>query len=269
VAIPVVIAKNTTVGDIFLTRLGINVPASPGQVTLSGVADAPATYFEVCSDESLVAAVAAGDITINDGSSDLSVDEGGAYLEASGNLNGPVSGAAVGRLLRLLDPTGRYTEAIDIVMHDAAAADPGASSDGALYYNTTIDMWMSYDLDRGKWLSLEGDTFQVGQSGNIPVGTYLKGVAGKTLSSTLGYTAPYNGTIVSMSFSQTNADDTDFEAIASGVQIGTLDTGGDISGYDNTLDGDFSQGDVLAVRNDAAGEGARDPQVWVRMKWRA
>lgn len=268
-AFPVVIAKNTTGGDIFLTRLGINVPAAPGQVTLTGAVDASSTFFEVCSDESLITAVTAGDITINDGTGDLSTAEALSYLDASGNMNGPVTGSVAGRLIRLLDATGRYTEVTDIVLLDPAAADPPASTDGALYYNTTIQMWMSYDESRGKWLSLEGDTFQVGQNGVVPVGTYLKGVAGKTLSSSIGYTAPFNGTVVSVSFSQAAADDTDFEIMASGAQVEAVNTGGATSGYDNALDGDFDQGDILAVMNDAAGTGVRDPQVWVRMKWRA
>jgi len=269
VALPVVIAENTTGGDIFLSRIGVNVPAL-STVNLSGAADDPATFFECATDESLIAAVTADDITINDGTSDLSSAEGLAYLNASGNLNGPVTGAAVGALIRLLDLTGRYTEVTDIVLHDPAAADPaGPSTNGDLYYNTVIEMWMAYDEGRGKWLSLEGDTFQVGQNGVVPVGTYYKGVAGKTLSATLGYTAPFNGTIVSMSFARSNTADTDFEVMASGAQIETLNTGAGASGYSNTLDGDFSQGAILAVRNDADGGQTRDAQVWVRMKWRA
>ena len=266
---PVVIATNNTGGDIELTRIGITVGAG-ATVNLAGGADDPATFFECCNDETLIAAVSAGNITINDGTSDLSVAEGEAYLDASGNMNGPVTGATAGALIRLMDTTGRYTEIANISMFDPAAVDPGgAASDGDLYYNTVLDMWMSYDEGRGKWLSLEGDTFQVGQSGTIPVGTYLKGVAGKTLSDVLGYTAPYNGTVVSVTFTQANADDTDFEIMSSGVQIETVNTGGATSGFDNTVDGDFSQSNILSVRNDADGTGIRDPQVWVRMKWRA
>ena len=268
-ALPIVIAENTTGGAIDLTRIGIIVGAGATE-NLAGGADDPATFFECCTDESLITAVAAGDITINDGTSDLSVDEALAYLDASGNMNGPVTGAAVNRLVRLSDATGRYTEVTDVGIFDSGAADPGgAPSDGDMYYNTTLDMWMSYDEGRGKWLSFEGDTFQVGQNGNVPTGTYFKGVAGKTLSASLGYTAPYNGTVVTITFSQRDADDTDFEVMASGVQIGAIDTGGATSGYDNSVDADFSQGDILAVRNDVAGVGVRDAQIWVRMKWRA
>jgi len=269
VSIPIVIAKNPTGGDIYLSRLGVTVPAG-NQETLCGVVDAPASFYEVCSDDSLIAQVTAGNIVINDGTSDLATNEALAYLDASGNMNGPVTGAAANKLLRLLDTSGRYTEVTDQALWPSGAADPvGAPGDGDLYYNTALDMLMAYDAGRGKWLSTEGDTFQVGQNGNVPVGTYYKGVAGKTLSATLGYVAPFNGTVISMSFSMTTAVNTDFEAMASGVQIEALNTGGAATGYSTSLDGDFSQGDVLAVMNDATGAQTRDAQCWVRMKWRA
>lgn len=268
---PVVIAKNATGGDIFLSRLGVNVPAL-GTVNLSGVTtDDPATFFECCVDESLIAAVSAGNITINDGTSDLSIPEALSYLDASGNLNGPVTGATAGAFVRLLDSTGRFTEAANVKLYDPAAADPAvpAPANGDMYYNTTLEMWMAYDANRGKWLSFEGDTLQVGQNGVVPVGTFFKGVAGKTLSAVLGYTAPYDGTVVTMTFSKTDANNTDLNVKASGVTVETLTTGAATSGYDNTLDGDFSQGDVLAVENDAGGAQIRDGQIWVRFKWRA
>jgi hypothetical protein len=266
VALPTVIAKNQTGTAILLERLGVEVPASPLTITLTDYA----TFYEVSSDETLNTRVTAGDIVINDGVSDLTLAEALGYLDATGNLNGPVSGAAQGKMLRLLDATGRYTEAVGSKIYDPAAADPAvpAPADGDMYYNTTLEMWMSYDAGRGKWLSFEGDTFQVGQNGVVPVGTYYKGVAGKTLSDTLGYTAPYNGTVITMSYSRTDVNATSFEVMASGVQIETFASAA-VSGYSNTLDGDFSQGDVLAVRNDAAGAQTRDAQVWVRMKWRA
>jgi len=266
VALPTVIAKNQTGTAILLESLGLTAPAAPGTITLTDYA----TFFEVAADTTLNTRVNAGDIVINDGANDLSTAEALGFLDATGNLNGPVTGASQGKMLRLLDATGRYTEAVGAKIYDPAAADPAAPapSNGDMYYNTTLEMWMSYDATRAKWLSFEGDTFQVGQNGVVPVGTYYKGVAGKTLSDTLGYTAPYNGTVITMSYSRTDANATAFEVMASGVQIESFASAA-VSGYTNTLDGDFSQGNVLAVRNDAAGAQTRDAQVWVRMKWRA
>jgi len=103
-AMPVVIAKNQTGSDIDLDRLGLRVPAS-GQLTLTD----SASYTECTEDASLETAVTSGDIVINDGNSDLSTAEALGYLASSGNLDGPVSGAAANVVLRLRDSTGRYT----------------------------------------------------------------------------------------------------------------------------------------------------------------
>ena len=263
-ALPVVIAKNQTGTGILLESLGLTCPAAPGTITLTDFA----TFFEVASDATLENRTSTGDIVINDGTSDLNTAEALGYLDATGNLNGPVTGSATGRILRLQDATGRYTEAAGSAIYDPAAVDPGAASEGDMYYNTVLQMWMSYDAVRGKWLSFEGDTFQAGQNGVVPVGTYYKGVAGKTLSATLGYAAPYNGTVITLTYARTNSDATAFEVMASGAQIGSVASAA-TSGYLNTLDGDFSQGNILSVRNDAAGANTRDAQVWTRLKWRA
>jgi hypothetical protein len=263
-ALPVVIAKNQTGTAILLPRLGLSCPAAPVPITLTDFA----TFFEVAAEDVLQTRIIALDIIVNDGTSDLPPAEALAYLDATGNLNGPITGAAAGRILRLQDTTGRYTEAADTAIYDPAAADPGAAVEGDMYYNTTLQMWMSYDAARGKWMSFEGDTFQVGQNGVVPVGTYYKGVAGKTLSTSLGYAAPYNGTVITLTYTRSNSDATAFEVMAGAAQIESVSSAA-TSGYDNTLDGDFSQGDILAVRNDAAGGNTRDAQVWTRLKWRA
>ena len=158
-ALPIVIAKNQTGTAILLDRIGVTVPASPLTITLTDYA----TFYEVSADETLNTRVTAGDIVINDGTSDLTLAEALGYLDATGNLNGPVSGAAQGKMLRLMDSTGRYTEAVGSQIYDPAAADPAvpAPAEGDMYYNTTIQMWMSYDATRGKWLSFEGDRFAI------------------------------------------------------------------------------------------------------------
>jgi hypothetical protein len=263
VALPVAIAKNQTAGDIDLTDIDLTVPAS-SQITLTDYVK----FYEAAASVSLNTEINNDTILINDGIQDLTKAESLDYLDTTGNLNGPVTGSAAGKIVRLLDTTGRYTEAAGNVIHDPAAADPAAGSAGDMYYNTVLEMWMSYDATRGKWLSFEGDTFQVGQNGTVPVGVYYKGVAGKTLSASLGYTAPFNGTVVSLTYTRTDSDLTAHEVMASGAQIESVSSAA-TSGYDNSLDGDFSQGNILAVRNDSAGNATRDAQIWVRLKWRA
>jgi len=262
-AIPTVIAKNQTGTGIFLPRLGLTCPASPGTITLTDFV----TFFEVASEEVLETKVSTGDIVINDGDSDLSTAEALGFLDATGNLNGPVAGLTAGRILRLADTTGRYTESAANKLYDPSATDPAGGAEGDLYYNTVLDLWMSYDSARGKWLSVEVASFQTGHNGVTPVGNYYRGVSGKTFSNTIGYTAPYKGTVVGVTYTRGNAAATAFEVTANGA-LTTSSASAATAGLDNSLNGDFNQGDILALRNDAAGNSTQDAQVWVRMKWR-
>jgi hypothetical protein len=111
VALPTVIAKNQTGTAIDLPRLGLTCPASPGTITLTDFA----TFYEVTSEEVLNTRVAAGDIVINDGTSDLGTSEALAFLDATGNMNGPTSGSA-NALVKLSDTTGRYTSVTGVTI---------------------------------------------------------------------------------------------------------------------------------------------------------
>lgn len=131
-AMPVVIAKNQTGSDIDLTRLGVRVPAL-GDLTLSGTADAPATYIECTQDESLEVAVSSGDIIINDGVNDLSTAEALVYLNASGNLDGPATGAAANVVLKLADASGTKTISTGVTIDGSNnISTPGALSASVL-----------------------------------------------------------------------------------------------------------------------------------------
>lgn len=111
-ALPVVIAKNQTGTPILLPRLGVACPASPGTIVLTDEAN----FFEVASEEVLEQRVSAGDIVINDGTVDLSTDSALAYLNATGNMNGPVGAVAGDTLIKLDGSTGRYTKATGIAV---------------------------------------------------------------------------------------------------------------------------------------------------------
>ena len=109
-ALPVVIAKNQTGSPIFLPRLGITVPASPDTITLTDFA----SFYEISWEAVLQTEVLAGNVIINDGVADLSAAAAAGYLDATGNLNGPVTGLANNVLLKLSGTSGRYTTATGI-----------------------------------------------------------------------------------------------------------------------------------------------------------
>ena len=121
-ALPVVIAKNQTGSPISLTRLGLVAPASPSTFTLTDFA----SFFEIAADSTLNTNVNSGDIVINDGTTDLSATLGDAYLAATGNFNGPVTGLVDGALIKLDGTSGRYSKATGIIVDNSDNVDLGA-----------------------------------------------------------------------------------------------------------------------------------------------
>lgn len=102
-SLPVIIAKNQTGTDIFLPTLGVAVPGS-GQLELT--INSP--YEEISRDAVLHSAISSGDIIINDGSIDLLISEGIAYIELNNKIG--FSGSAIGgALVKLEGTSGRLS----------------------------------------------------------------------------------------------------------------------------------------------------------------
>lgn len=150
-----------------------------------------------------------------------------------------------------------------------AATNPSSAYlvDGMRYYNTSIQKWMVYDGTRSKWLSEESVTFQVGRNGDVTAGEYYRGVNGVQLSSTSGYPALLDGTVVGLSYTRSDSDSATFEVVEGGSAVAELASSA-TSGSSVSLDGDFSQGGVLAVRNKAGSNDVSYAQVWVTVRWR-
>ena len=109
---PTVIAKNQTGTPILLPRLGQTAPATPTPITLTDFA----TFFEVAAEPELQTRISSSDIVINDGTSDLSIADALAYLDTTGNLNGPTTAVVDTTLFRMDGTTGRYTQATGITV---------------------------------------------------------------------------------------------------------------------------------------------------------
>lgn len=148
-----------------------------------------------------------------------------------------------------------------------SATDPAnpAPAEGDRYYNTTLEMEMRYDGSRTKWLSIESGTFDASDNGTIPSGTYLR-VGWLRMAGTLGFTAHFDGTVVSLGYTRSDADAANFAVTADAVTIATVASAA-VSGYSTSLNADFDQGDVLSIRNDGP-NAMKDAIVWVRVKWR-
>lgn len=152
----------------------------------------------------------------------------------------------------------------------ASATDPTSPSpsEGDRYYNTTLEMEMRYDGSRSKWLSVESSVFQVGRSFSTGAGDYYRGINGLPLSASIGFPAFFNGTVVSFGYTRSDSDSATFEITASGSSVASLASSA-TSGYSSSLNGNFSAGDILAVRNSAGSNTTTSVQAWVRVKWRA
>jgi hypothetical protein len=152
-----------------------------------------------------------------------------------------------------------------------SAADPAvgpAAADGDRYYNTTLDMDMRYDGTRAKWLSVASDTFEFGRNGNTAPGAYYQGPGNKTMSSTNGFPAFHDGTIVAFGYTRDDTDATSFEVTEGGTTRSTIASAA-LAGKSNTLNDDFSEDGILAVRNISGGNTTTDVIGWVRVRWRA
>lgn len=145
---------------------------------------------------------------------------------------------------------------------------PGYNADdGDLYYNTLLGLDMQYDFVRGKWLSIAHANIHAERNGNTAPGAYYRGSDGLTMSNTRGFSAPYNGTVVSINYTRDNTNIATFEITASGSPIAEL-ISNSASGFYNHLDGNFQQGTILAIRNKAGGSVTKYVSVDFEVRWR-
>lgn len=162
------------------------------------------------------------------------------------------------------------TEPVAIRIYAPSATDPVAPvpQNGDQYFNTVLAMTMEYDSVRTKWLSIDTATFQFGRNNNnTPAGNYYRGLQGLVLSATRGFTAKFDGTVVALGYTRDDSDAATFEVTEDGNSIATLASSA-TSGRSTTLNGDFSQDDVLAVRNQAAGNVTTAVSGYFQVKWR-
>ena len=149
-----------------------------------------------------------------------------------------------------------------------SATDPVSPSptDGDIYYNTAINMWMFYDTTRSKFLSIDSDMLCFARQGNTAPGSFFR--AGQVaMSSVRGFHALLNGTVVGLGYTRGDADAMTFEVVQDGTSLSTLASSA-VSGRSVALNNDFTQGGVLAVKNQSAGNTVSDVTGWVQVRWR-
>lgn len=145
--------------------------------------------------------------------------------------------------------------------------DPIDAGDGDRYFNTILGFEMQYDAIRGKWLSGESATIHAEHNGETAGGAYYRGGDSRTMSAKRGITARYKGTVVSINYTRDNLDAAVFEVTADGIAVAEFASNAE-NGFYNHLDGDFEQGQVLAVRNKAGSSPTSYASVDVEIRWR-
>jgi|GEM_PF-3208702 len=131
-------------------------------------------------------------------------------------------------------------------------------NDGVLYV---------YDGVRSKWLSVDSGWIGGGRNNaNQGVG-YLRAFNGNTMSASVGYVMPRNGTIVAMSVARTDTDSVTWQVHANGAYLtGATITTSAVRDYVDSLNVDFSAGQTLAIYQSSGTSGYPNVTVWYR--WR-
>lgn len=296
------ITTNGTDGDVVIAGTeALNITATNG-LNLDTIFDFDGTSFDVqmtggngfsidgqnSSNVSLVANTAgtatmtfsATNIGAGDGAIDMdtdgafTLDAGTASIDATGASNLTVTGAdltlstATSGDVIISGADSALMQGLRYYGASATAPSTPTPADGDRYYDTALDMEMRYDGTRSKWLSVEAMYLQFGRNGPTNAGQYYRAIDGRVMSSTTGYTMPHSGTVVALGYTRTDSDATDFEVVQDGTLVVAVASAA-TSGTSTALNSDFTAADVLAVRNESAGNVTDDVVGWVKVRWRA
>lgn len=242
-----------TAGDVNLT--GGSGAATSGDVNIIGGSGGSNAGGEVT--------VSAGNSSSGDGSgvvisgsSAVTSGEGGHIIIAPGSSAGS---NAVGTVL--MSGVRNYGKS-----SSTPIAVSGGFVDGDKYYNSTLQLDMRYDGTRSKWLSVDSAYLLFGRNSGTGSGVYYRGINGLVHSATIGYFQPHDGTIVGLGYTRGDTDAAIFSVVEGGTVAASLASTA-TSGGDNSLDGNFTAGGILAVQNTGA-NATTSVTGWLKVKWR-
>jgi hypothetical protein len=245
-----------------LATTGVMVRTGAGTATTRTIATADATQISVTNGDGV-----AGNPTIGLGA--------GVLLTTGARAGSTASAQSFGTLGITADVVDVATAGVGVKIRGsrdfgALAADPApvvAAIAGDRYYNTVLEMDMTYDGTRAKWLSSDSDTFSFNRTGNTAAGVYY--YSGDQIMTTIqGYVALHNGTIVAMGATRSDNDAATFVVVEGGVSRATLASAA-TSVRSTALNGNFTAGGVLAVLNQGGGVTVSNVVGWVKVRWRA
>jgi hypothetical protein len=256
--------------DILNPRNKLTVVLTSVQTGSIALFDTDLTFANIPTPENAAALAGAtatptaGAIPLADGTGSLDA----WVTSGTGDVTGPASSIDQG-LVRFNGTTGKIIEDVGLRNYGGSATDPTspAPAGGDLYFNTVLNMQMFYDSSRSKWLSVEISELWFGRDKNTGGGAFYRGPGNRAYSSVLGRNAEYNGTVIALTYTRDDLDAATFEITADGSGIAELASSA-VKGQDLTLDGDFSQGGILGVKNKVGGNNTRHVIGCVRFRWR-
>ena len=215
-------------------------------------------------------------LVLNDGGDeDIQISFGGTLAELNtaitdANLLAAGVSSIDKGLVRFDGTTGSLIEDVGIRNYGSLATDPTtpAPSNGDLYFNTAIKMWMTYDSVRAKFLSTRAVTIPWGRGGNTAAGSYFRGAGNIHFTSTRGRYVENAGTVTAISYTRDDSDAATFEVTRDGVGFAEIASAA-TEGEDLTLNADFATMGVLGVRNKTGGNTVNDAHGYVTIRWRA
>lgn len=164
--------------------------------------------------------------------------------------------------------SGRGLKNIELKLEPAGSTPEITPTVGHRYFNTVLEQWMSYDSTRKKFLSEESVTIPFATVGSVVAGNYFSGTSG-SLSSTNGFLAEFNGTIIGLGYTTQSTAGATLDIVGDGYTIVTHSFSSSLRKFSNSLDADFNQGQIIAVRNSSSGSVITNINGWIKFKWRA
>lgn len=174
---------------------------------------------------------------------------------------------SIGQQLVATSSTSASWQSNGFIHYGSSSTDPvGSPSGGDKYYNTVLNHEMFYDSSRNKWLSVALLFEGSGTNGSTNDGTFFKRFNGLTLSTTIGPYVP-KGTIISLSFNNSNSGTIIYEILVGGIVVSELSTSGSSTAYSNTINADFNGG-VMSSRNKFGSDTASNSQGVIQYRLR-
>lgn len=173
-----IILKNTSGGDLYLEDFGFELLTSAERTVTGNF-----SLETICGSDELKTLVNDGDITINNGTSDLSVSDGLAAIKIETQYE---------------DEDNDPTPSGWIV----SATAPSSPSDGDGWFNTSHGELYLYDATRSKWLSAARLTVTLTRKGRLKNKYAVNGRVGN--DEAVGAKFPRNTTLVGIAVTSTN-----------------------------------------------------------------